>query len=108
MELRSEAWLLVRPGCCAIGIYSRLPSPPEYRLVTSAIHFSFLPPCSAAESQQFPRICTDAPGFDRAAFHKGFEREVIAFLRKHLQEQKKQRSFRKRLPDWVVRHGRVV
>jgi predicted dienelactone hydrolase len=77
-------------GCCAIGIKGRLPSPPEYHLITNAIHFSFLPPCSAAESRQFPRICTDAPGFDRSAFHKDFEREVIVFLRKHLPEQQKQ------------------
>jgi len=76
-------------GCCSIGINGRLPAPPEYHLVTNAIHFSFLPPCSATESEQFPRICTDAPGFDRAAFHKDFEKEIIAFLRKHLSEQVK-------------------
>jgi predicted dienelactone hydrolase len=77
-------------GCCAIGINGRLPSRPEYHLVASAIHFSFLPPCSAAESQQFPRICTDPPGFDRVVFHKHFQSEVIAFLRKHLPEREKQ------------------
>jgi predicted dienelactone hydrolase len=91
MELGSEAWLLIRLRMLRYRhIKGRLPSPPEYHLVTNAIHFSFLPPCSAAELQQFPRICTDATGFDRSAFHKDFEREVIAFLRKHLPEQEKQ------------------
>jgi predicted dienelactone hydrolase len=77
-------------GCCAIGINNRLPARPDYHLVANAIHFSFLPPCSAAESQRFPRICTDAPGFDRVAFHKDFERQVIAFLSAHLPAQERQ------------------
>jgi hypothetical protein len=58
--------------------------------VTNAIHFSFLPPCSATESSRFARICTDAPGFDRAAFHKDFERAVIAFLHERLPGREKQ------------------
>jgi predicted dienelactone hydrolase len=31
-----------------------------------------------------PEICTDAAGFDRAAFHRTFNAEVLAFFRKHL------------------------
>jgi hypothetical protein len=93
LELRCEAWFVVVSECCAIGINRRLPSRPEYHRVANAIHFSFLPPCSAAESQQFPRICTDPPGFDRAAFHKHFQSEVIAFLRKHLPGRENQGSF---------------
>jgi len=71
-------------GCCAAGINRRLPSSPDYHLVSGAIHFSFLPPCSASEMQEFARICLDAPGFDRVAFHKDFDAAVLAFLRKHL------------------------
>jgi predicted dienelactone hydrolase len=29
-------------------------------------------------------ICTDAAGFDRAAFHKTFNAAVLAFFLKHL------------------------
>ena len=71
-------------GCCGIGIRSRLPSSPDFHLVSNAIHFSFLPPCSPAEVKDFPRICIDAPGFDRAAFHKDFNAAIFAFLRRHL------------------------
>jgi predicted dienelactone hydrolase len=61
-----------------------MPESPEYHLVAGAIHFSFLPPCSAAETKEFPRICVDAPGFDRTAFHKEFNASTLAFFRKHL------------------------
>ena len=71
-------------GCCGLGLRSRLPSSPDFRLASNAIHFSFLPPCSATEMQEFPRICADAPGFDRAAFHKDFDATVLVFFRKHL------------------------
>jgi predicted dienelactone hydrolase len=71
-------------GCCAVGIKDRLASKPDYRLAPNAIHFSFLAPCSPEETQAFARICTDAPGFDRAAFHKEFNADVLAFFRQHL------------------------
>jgi predicted dienelactone hydrolase len=71
-------------GCCGLGIRSRLPSSPDFHLVPNAIHFSFLPPCSPAEVKDSPRICADAPGFDRAAFHKDFNAAILAFFRKHL------------------------
>jgi predicted dienelactone hydrolase len=29
-------------------------------------------------------ICTDAPGFDRVAFHKEFNADVLAFFRANL------------------------
>jgi predicted dienelactone hydrolase len=71
-------------GCCALGLRFRLPALPEFHLVSGGIHFSFLPPCSEAVQRDFPRLCIDAPGFDRAAFHEGFNAKVIAFFRKHL------------------------
>jgi predicted dienelactone hydrolase len=71
-------------GCCALGLRSRLPTLPEFHLVSNGIHFSFLPPCSEAMQRDFPSLCVDAPGFDRAAFHEDFNAKVIAFLRKHL------------------------
>ena len=71
-------------GCCAVGINRRMSTTPEYHLVSGAIHFSFLPPCSEREAKESPRICVDAPGFDRVAFHKEFNAAVLAFLRRHL------------------------
>jgi predicted dienelactone hydrolase len=76
-------------GCCAIGINHRLPSKPDYHLVPNAIHYSFLAQCSSQEVQDLPRICIDAPGFDRVAFHKDFHAAVTAFFRKHLLEAEK-------------------
>jgi predicted dienelactone hydrolase len=31
-----------------------------------------------------PEICRDAPGFDRAAFHQGFNAQVLAFFQRHI------------------------
>ena len=31
-----------------------------------------------------PMICADPPGFDRAAFHKQFDAEIVAFFQKTL------------------------
>jgi predicted dienelactone hydrolase len=61
-----------------------LPSSPEYRHAANAGHVAFLAPCSPAQASTIPRICVDAPGFDRVAFHKAFNAEVLAFFRKHL------------------------
>ena len=33
-----------------------------------------------------PAICTDAPGFDRADFHRRLHADVVAFFRKHFAE----------------------
>lgn len=73
-------------GCCGLGIRNRLPSKPDFHLATGAIHVSFLAPCSPDEKEkpEFSRICTDAPDFDRVAFHKDFHSDVLAFFRKNL------------------------
>lgn len=47
-------------------------------------HFDFLAPCPAELIKTAPTICTDRSGFDRAAFHREFNAEVLAFFRKHL------------------------
>jgi predicted dienelactone hydrolase len=73
-------------GCCGLGIKDRLPAKPDFHLAANAIHVSFLAPCSAEEKLELSRICTDAPGFDRIAFHRDFHADVIGFLRKHLLE----------------------
>lgn len=73
-------------GCCAATVNDRLPSKPDYHLVKDAKHFSFLALCTPKEAEAMARICTDAPGFDRVAFHKQFHTEAVAFFRKHLGE----------------------
>jgi predicted dienelactone hydrolase len=61
-----------------------LPTEHAYRVVSNAGHFAFLPPCPPALAAALPEICTDAPGFDRVAFHKQFDADVLAFFRTHL------------------------
>ena len=61
-----------------------LPRPPEYRVVSGADHFDFLPPCSARLAAAAPIICVATPGFDRAAFNEDFNREVVRFFRRTL------------------------
>jgi predicted dienelactone hydrolase len=52
--------------------------------VVPAGHFAFLAPCSQELATALPRICTDAPGFDRTAFHRDFNASVMRFFREHL------------------------
>lgn len=66
----------------AIG--TMLPASLDYRLATNAGHFAFLAPCSPEQAKAIPRICLDASGFDRVAFHKAFNAEILAFFCKHL------------------------
>jgi predicted dienelactone hydrolase len=65
-------------------IRDRLPAVTEYRVVEGAGHYDFLPPCSPALAQAAPAICTPTPGFDRAAFHETFNRDVVSFFRERL------------------------
>lgn len=57
-----------------------LPRAPEYRRVEGAGHFDFMPPCSPPLAAAAPMICAPTPGFDRAAFHLTFNREVVRFF----------------------------
>jgi predicted dienelactone hydrolase len=65
-------------------IRQELPKPPEEHVVTGAGHYAFLPPCNEALAKQAPQICADDPRFDRHAFHRDFNREVVAFFKKVL------------------------
>jgi len=73
----------VLPGNVEIAEKS-LPAPPEYHVVPNSAHFAFLTPCPPEAVKAHPDVCIDAPGFDRVAFHKELDGEVLAFLRKHL------------------------
>jgi len=58
-----------------------LPRLPEFHTVPGAGHFDFLPPCSVQLAANAPMICALTPGFDRAAFHESFNREMVRFFR---------------------------
>jgi predicted dienelactone hydrolase len=65
-------------------IRRELPTAPEEHVVPRAGHYAFLPPCSDSLTKQAPQICTDAAGFDRAAFQHAFNSEMVAFFKKTL------------------------
>lgn len=61
-----------------------LPRPPETHVVAGAGHYDFLAPCSAELGKANKLICVSAPGFDREAFHRDFNQDVVAFFRRTL------------------------
>lgn len=61
-----------------------LPKPPEMHVVAHAGHFDFLAPCSDALANFAPLICMSEPGFDRAAFHRSLDGEVVGFFQRAL------------------------
>ena len=63
-----------------------LPVKPDYHLVQNAGHYAFIPPCTPELAKRRPNICTDRPGFDRAAFHAEFNAAALAFFRDHLKD----------------------
>ena len=56
----------------------------DHRLVDGAGHFAFLAPCPREIAQSAPEICRDPQGFDRRAWHRTFNSEVISFFRQQL------------------------
>ncbi len=67
-------------------VRDRLAGRADYRVVEGAGHFDFLPPCDEALARNAPMICAPTPGFDRAAFHEDFNRDVVAFFKEALVE----------------------
>jgi predicted dienelactone hydrolase len=67
-----------------VGIASLLPTKPDFRVVPGSQHFSFLPPCPVELAQSAADLCSDQPGFDRAAFHADFNTSVLAFFKAQL------------------------
>jgi predicted dienelactone hydrolase len=67
-------------------VTASLPGGPEVHTVPAA-HFAFLAPCSAELAAAVPRICADTPAdFDRAAFHRTFDAEVVRFFSEKLKD----------------------
>lgn len=63
-----------------------LPGPREFHVVEDATHYAFLAPCRPQPDPTISAICLDAPGFDRAEFHRTLDNRVQAFFRTHLDE----------------------
>lgn len=61
-----------------------LPVKPDYRIVKGAAHFSFIAPCPAEMAKAAPQICSDAAGFDRVEFHRGFNADLVSFFKASL------------------------
>lgn len=61
-----------------------LPQRPEFHVVPNSAHFAFLAPCSEQLAQVSPEVCTDAKGFDRAAFHAALDAKALAFFSANL------------------------
>ncbi|TXR46691.1 dienelactone hydrolase [Phyllobacterium endophyticum] len=75
----------------AATIAYNLPARPDYRIVPNSGHFSFLPPCSQEFAKLVvnsgePELCTDKAGFDRLAFHKQLNADILTFFGKYLVE----------------------
>jgi len=65
-------------------VRDRLGARPEYHEVEGAMHYDFLPPCNPGMAAEVPDLCRSAPGFDRAAFHRTLNTEVVRFFREAL------------------------
>jgi predicted dienelactone hydrolase len=59
-----------------------LPAQHEYHVVPNTANHAFAPPCPPAAAKAKPERCIDPQGFDRAAFHKQFNADVLAFFRR--------------------------
>jgi predicted dienelactone hydrolase len=57
----------------AQNVYDGLPAKPG--------HFAFLAPCTPAFANVAPEGCRDPAGFDREAFHREFNSDVVAFFK---------------------------
>lgn len=66
------------------AVDKNLPAPHEYHVVPNSGHFAFLPPCPPALVAARPELCADSPGFDRVAFHKQLNTDMLGFFRAHL------------------------
>jgi predicted dienelactone hydrolase len=66
------------------AVAEELPLKPDFRTVPKAQHFSFLPPCPNEIARGAPELCTDRLDFDRQAFHKEFNAQVLDFFRRAL------------------------
>lgn len=84
---RAENDVIVPHPRYAEAVRLALPEAPDYHVVANAGHYDFLAACSDALASIAPAICTSSAGFDRAAFHVGFDSEVVKFFEKTLEKR---------------------
>ncbi len=68
----------------AAAVDRDLPRPADYHVIPNMDHFDFLSPCDDQLKARVAGICAERPGFDRAAFHAEFDRDVVAFFERTL------------------------
>ncbi len=68
----------------AAAIAQRLPTHPSVHVVERAGHASFLAPCGVTAVLMPAMVCADSRGFDREAFHRTFNAEVVSFFSRSL------------------------
>ena len=66
------------------AVARNLPVRPDVHVVRGSAHFAFLTPCPPAMMNAVPELCVDDGGFDRVAFHREFDAQVLAFFREQL------------------------
>jgi predicted dienelactone hydrolase len=76
--------VLVKPEDVA-AIEKNLPGKHEYHVVPKAGHFAFM--LCGPSIKAIPEFCVDPPGFDRVAFHKQFNADMVRFFRAQLGAQ---------------------
>lgn len=69
----------------AAAIAQRLPTHPSVHIIEGAGHASFLAPCGVTRVLMPPMVCADERGFDREAFHRTFNTEVVSFFSRRLE-----------------------
>ena len=67
------------------AVAENLPNRPELHRPANSGHLSFQFPCSNDEAKAMAFVCSDPPGFDRAAFHKQFNAQVVQFFLENLE-----------------------
>jgi predicted dienelactone hydrolase len=50
--------------------------------------WAFLAPCTQGQTKSNLRVCVDADGFDRTAFHREFNAAVLKFFNEYLSDGK--------------------
>ena len=81
---RAEDDLILPHPWYAENVRVSLARHPEYHVVPKAGHFDFLAPCTEKLAAFAPQICVSQDGFDRTAFHRRFNAQLIAFFERSL------------------------
>jgi predicted dienelactone hydrolase len=63
-------------------IAAQLPVKPAFQVVANSTHLSFIFPCPPEIAKIAGEACVDPAGFDRAAFHRTFNAQIVNFFRK--------------------------